>query len=116
MRSTIIPFDRAWLACVMLKVRDHGIKHPCKGGGTAGRPTGDHSAHDETSSAHSGSNRGQTVKDQFSIELSLSDRLFGWLGLELALKALRGEPIDCPPDAQLVMRRLSEKLREGDKS
>ena len=35
MRSTIIAFDRAWLACVMLKVRDHGIKHPCKGRGKA---------------------------------------------------------------------------------
>ena len=50
------------------------------------------------------------MKDQFSLELSLSDRLFGWLGLELALKALQGERIDCPIEAQLAMRRLSEKL------
>lgn len=50
------------------------------------------------------------MKDQFSLELSLSDRLFGWLGLELALKALQGERIDCPIEAQLAMRRFSEKL------
>jgi hypothetical protein len=34
-RSTMIAFDRAWLACVMLKVRDRGIKHPNKGRGKA---------------------------------------------------------------------------------